>query len=1399
MRDPFLCVVPLSTLSHWRKEVETWTDMNAIIYHDAFQGKKSREVIRNHEFYFKNRQGKYNISRRKMKFNIMITTYEVITADLEVLMDIPWEMVVIDEGHRIKSQFSRLLHSLKMLNCNRRLLMTGTPIQNNTQELWSLLNFLEPDEFANLEHFTQNFGNLSTKEEVEKLQARIKPYIIRRMKETVENSIPPKEEVIIDIELTTLQKKYYRAIYERNIGFLQKGCKGSNRPRLVNVEMELRKCCNHPWLIAGAEDKEFPDDVTEREYMATTISASGKLVLLDKLLPKLKEEGHRILIFSQMQRVLDILEEYIQHKFYKYERLDGSVTGNDRTEALKRFCKPGSDRFIFLLSTHAGGVGLNLVAADTVIFYDHDWNPQQDIQAMARVHRIGQTRKVMIYHLITRNTYETEMWERASKKLGLNKAVLSNIEMGAGKEELGEGEMERMLKLGAYAMLDDEGIEEKKFLESDIDTILATSSRKLVTGAGGADENGGNNATKMAFDKITFTSEDADQNLDINDPNFWQKLVPQTDMERFSPDLLLSQLTDGSAVEDKATFFDRVRKHAEHNIKLRAEGELAPDLDSMINLLIQFSITGSSFSKSQLSKASSWLQILEQRVERRARKRNANDESQGSKRTTKVRASNLRTSRRGARDGDGSSDEEASDVEADSDEDSDEDSDQDSGSGSGSDSNEGARRSARKRGSRQRGRNRNKDTNEEYVYTEEERPRRGRPRGSGRASKRVKNPGVGRGRGKTVLNNAVCDACYLPGMLITCEGLCRRSFHLQCTEPVLEELPSESEPWLCNDCSSGMQKCHVCQKKDRVEILQHVEGTGVYHCSVMSCGMYYHLECARNLDGFSFFNKQTKKGDADSSSATLAPDSKLQSGPAPSLDAGASADANQPESMEVEGASVQETDKSKRKGKGGTKGIGSRGGGQIRVLPGLKFRCAHHFCMKCKTRDSKRSTTFIRCVTCPNAVHSGCKDDSLSRRIVRLTRNSMYCPACLESQRRTRVGSKAIEAAKAGRGDGAGMGLHRAPALTKRMIAKSKQVLKQQVEAASRAQVEKEKLEYKRMREERKKKDLEVKKEKRKEEKEKRREETQRKRAERVNRKDKEKLQSTEAKRQRQEEKRQKKEEKKLKEEQEKQERLLRKKTEKQEEMARKLATQERNRRFKAVRDLEKCSKQDIMALLQARRKAGWEVHAAGPFNLTFKLDGEAKLTREGVQCFREYQQWPQWVAESVAKQLKSSQSKSAGKTEAEAGGEAGGVAKTDMDGEEEEVTEEEEGSADEDLEDTEEEEEEADEQTEDESEDEASHSEGDGVTDDGGMHVNGVGMMGMGIDSSMHLNNIPGMTMGDFVGGSLNSDDDDDDDGTDEEKGQGRKRKLGTHHSGSIPKKRRFYAHTNGGHHHHR
>jgi len=223
------------------------------------------------------------------------------------------------------------------------LLLTGTPVQNNMRELFGLLNLLDPRAYPNEETFLERFGDDRTgmtPQQVKALQQALRPVLLRRMKEDVE-TLPEKEECIIWVQLTVEQRAYYKAIFEGHIGTLMAGAASKNLPNLRNLAMELRKVCCHPFLCNGLEDdfamRRAASGLAAQDDSAALTAASGKMVLLDKLLPKLRSEGHKVLIFSQFKMMLDVLEDYMKASGHPVERIDGSTASRDRQAAIDRF------------------------------------------------------------------------------------------------------------------------------------------------------------------------------------------------------------------------------------------------------------------------------------------------------------------------------------------------------------------------------------------------------------------------------------------------------------------------------------------------------------------------------------------------------------------------------------------------------------------------------------------------------------------------------------------------------------------------------------------------------------------------------------------------------------------------------------------------------------------------------------------------------------------------------------------------------------------------------------------------------------------------------------------------------------------------------------------------------
>ncbi|KAJ8758798.1 hypothetical protein K2173_000519 [Erythroxylum novogranatense] len=471
---PCLVLVPLSTMPNWLAEFALWApDVNVVEYHGCA---KARGIIRQYEWHASDPNGpsKKTLS---FKFNVLLTTYEMVLADSSYLRGVPWEVLVVDEGHRLKNSESKLFSLLNTFSFQHRVLLTGTPLQNNIGEMYNLLNFLQPTSFPSLSSFEEKFNDLTTTEKVEELKKLVAPHMLRRLKKDAMQNIPPKTERMVPVELSSIQAEYYRAMLTKNYQLLRNIGKGVPQQSMLNIVMQLRKICNHPYLIPGTE----PDSGSVEFLHEMRIKASAKLTLLHSMLKMLYKDGHRVLIFSQMTKLLDILEDYLTLEFgpKTFERVDGSVSVTDRQAAITRFNQDKS-RFVFLLSTRSCGLGINLATADTVIIYDSDFNPHADIQAMNRAHRIGQSNRLLVYRLVVRASVEERILQLAKKKLMLDQLFVNKS--GSQKE------VEDILRWGTEELFNDSSSTNGKEIcdsNNNKDDILADLEQKQRKRGGG--------------------------------------------------------------------------------------------------------------------------------------------------------------------------------------------------------------------------------------------------------------------------------------------------------------------------------------------------------------------------------------------------------------------------------------------------------------------------------------------------------------------------------------------------------------------------------------------------------------------------------------------------------------------------------------------------------------------------------------------------------------------------------------------------------------------------------------------------------------------------------------------------------------------------------------------------
>ncbi|KAI3386866.1 hypothetical protein SNEBB_004512 [Seison nebaliae] len=419
-----LIVCPLSIIENWENE---W--------------KVCLSKVPLHRFYGE----KETVLEEIIDFDdgIVLTTYDYLKHLKKTVKK--FMVGIFDEGHRFKNVNSVTRQHCLNISIRQRIILTGTPIQNNLNEFISLCYFVGRKGFDEREYddIVEDYKKKIEKDEI-KLKLLSDSLLLRRIKEEVLPNLPKMKETILYHHLTDIQIDLYKNLLARNREKLNESI------NLQNIMMQLRKTCCHPYLFQGIE----PEPFKEGEHI---VEASGKLKILDLLLKHLKSCGHRTLIFSQFVMCLDILQDYCEFRKWKYSRLDGTLKVDERKEAIERFVQGDNDHdsFIFLMSTRSGGVGLNLTVADTVIFYDSDFNPQNDMQAMARVHRIGQRKNVQVIRLCVKNSIEEIIVRRAVEKKKLSEKLLNDSEkIGQDKIGVKSSEIRDILIFGVHKLFE---------------------------------------------------------------------------------------------------------------------------------------------------------------------------------------------------------------------------------------------------------------------------------------------------------------------------------------------------------------------------------------------------------------------------------------------------------------------------------------------------------------------------------------------------------------------------------------------------------------------------------------------------------------------------------------------------------------------------------------------------------------------------------------------------------------------------------------------------------------------------------------------------------------------------------------------------------------------------------
>ncbi|TKA69138.1 hypothetical protein B0A49_06317 [Cryomyces minteri] len=515
---PFLIVVPNSTCANWRREIKQWAPSLRVVAY--FGSKEARDLSFRYELFPE--------GSKDLRCHIVVTSYDAAADDScqRFFKSVPWQGLIVDEGQRLKNDKNLLYAALSALKIPFRVLLTGTPLQNNARELFNLLQFLDVNfDAAALELEYE----VLTAQNVPKLHDLIRPFFLRRTKAQVLTFLPPMAQIILPVSMTVVQKKLYLSILAKNPDLLRaifsvnRSLKQNERANLGNILMQLRKCLCHPFV--------FNREIEERNDAAAVshrnlVEASAKLQLLEILLPKLKERGHRVLIFSQFLEMLSIMEDFLDGLEMRYQRLDGTMGSMQKQKRIDEFNAPDSPLFAFLLSTRAGGVGINLATADSVIILDPDFNPHQDIQALSRAHRIGQKNKVLCFQLMTRASAEEKIVQIGRKKMALDHVLIEQMDA----DDATDLDMESILRHGASELFDDNNEQDVRYDSISVDILLDRS--QIENTRAGEDKSA---ESQFSFARIWANDQETLQDsLDVSeveehapDPTVWDKILKE--------------------------------------------------------------------------------------------------------------------------------------------------------------------------------------------------------------------------------------------------------------------------------------------------------------------------------------------------------------------------------------------------------------------------------------------------------------------------------------------------------------------------------------------------------------------------------------------------------------------------------------------------------------------------------------------------------------------------------------------------------------------------------------------------------------------------------------------------------------------------------------------------------